>query len=112
MWRKTRAVNAGSSCRGVDPNRNFDVHHCETGASRDPCSDTYCGPSPFSEPCTAACRDEIMGTSNVVFAYSFHSYSQLLLMPYGYTNSHPADYSDMVSMSSFTKEIQSVALKA
>jgi len=25
MWRKTRSVNPGSSCRGVDPNRNWDA---------------------------------------------------------------------------------------
>lgn len=25
MWRKTRSVNSGSTCRGVDPNRNWDA---------------------------------------------------------------------------------------
>lgn len=25
MWRKTRSKNAGSMCRGVDPNRNWDA---------------------------------------------------------------------------------------
>ena len=26
MWRKTRMANAGSSCVGTDPNRNWDFH--------------------------------------------------------------------------------------
>jgi murein tripeptide amidase MpaA len=26
LWRKTRSVNAGSTCRGCDPNRNFGFH--------------------------------------------------------------------------------------
>merc|ERR1712080_96089 len=68
MWRKNRAHNAGSSCRGVDPNRNFDSNHCGQGSSRDPCSETYCGPSPFS---------------------------QLILSAYGYTNALPSDYSEL-----------------
>lgn len=25
MWRKTRSINAGSSCVGADPNRNWDA---------------------------------------------------------------------------------------
>jgi len=95
MWRKNRAHNQGSSCRGVDPNRNFDSNHCGSGSSTNPCSDTYCGPSPFSEPMTKVLHDSIKSFSNVAFAYSLHSYSQLILSPYGYTYDHPADYSAM-----------------
>ena len=43
LWRKNRAKNAGSSCIGVDLNRNYGEHWCEVGASKSPCSDTYCG---------------------------------------------------------------------
>lgn len=28
MWRKTRSTRAGSSCVGVDPNRNFNAGWC------------------------------------------------------------------------------------
>jgi len=96
MWRKNRAENAGSSCKGVDCNRNFDSHHCEMGASTDPCSDMYCGPSPFSEPETQTVRDEIKKLSNVQFTYSFHSYSQFLLMAYGYSTQKPDNYDEQM----------------
>lgn len=37
LWRKTRSVNSdvflGIVCVGVDPNRNFDFHWLEIGAS-------------------------------------------------------------------------------
>ena len=49
MWRKTRS-NYGTFCTGVDANRNFDVNWSGEGASTDPCSNTYCGPSVESEP--------------------------------------------------------------
>jgi hypothetical protein len=49
FWRKNRQFNTGGS-RGVDLNRNWNVSHCGVGSSTSPTSDTYCGPSPFSEP--------------------------------------------------------------
>ena len=80
---------------GVDCNRNFDSHHCES-ASRDPCSGSYCGPYPWSEPEAAAVRDAIKSLSNVEFAWAFHSAGEMWLTPYGYTRSHPQDYDQMV----------------
>merc|ERR1712156_615947 len=48
-WRKNRAENHGSSCKGVDLNRNFGFHWGESGVSTSPCSDIYLGSAPFSE---------------------------------------------------------------
>ncbi|WAR11582.1 CBPB-like protein [Mya arenaria] len=47
LWRKTRSKHG--LCYGVDPNRNWDIEWSKSGASKDPCSDTYCGPKAFSE---------------------------------------------------------------
>lgn len=49
LWRKTRGKNAGSSCIGADPNRNFGYQWGGTGASSNPCSETYRGDKAFSE---------------------------------------------------------------
>ncbi|XP_053166546.1 carboxypeptidase B-like isoform X2 [Hemicordylus capensis] len=86
MWRKTRSVNAGSSCIGTDPNRNFDAGWCSTGASKRPCDDTFCGSAPESEKETKALADFIRGHLSTIKAYlTIHSYSQMLLYPYSYT---------------------------
>jgi len=92
MWRKTRQPNQGSSCVGVDPNRNWDNHWCEQGADRDPCSDAYCGPRAFSEKETKSVADYVSSVGNIKSFIDFHSYSQLWMQPYGWTAAKPRDY--------------------
>ncbi|XP_073687945.1 carboxypeptidase A1-like [Garra rufa] len=89
MWRKTRKPNPGSSCVGVDPNRNWDISFGGSGASSNPCSQTYHGPSPHSEAEVKAIVDFVLSHGNLKTFVSIHSYSQMLLYPYGY-NSTPA----------------------
>ncbi|XP_071084781.1 carboxypeptidase B-like [Haliotis cracherodii] len=93
MWRKTRSKRDGQRCVGVDPNRNWDFHWCaQPGASTDPCSDSYCGPSAFSEKVVSGIADYIQNkTINVVGFIDFHSYSQLWMTPWGYTKALPKD---------------------
>src|SRR5918998_4002055 len=58
MWRKNRAPLTGTTCVGVDLNRNFDLlwgieTRSPEGAattSKNPCLDVYFGPGAFSEP--------------------------------------------------------------
>jgi hypothetical protein len=70
------------------------------GTSNDKCSDLYHGPSAFSEPETKAASDYIAANKDVIKAYlDIHSYSQLVLLPWGYTTSKPDDYNDLVSAS-------------
>ncbi|XP_052036702.1 carboxypeptidase B [Apodemus sylvaticus] len=96
MWRKTRSTRAGSSCLGVDPNRNFDAGWCEVGASRSPCSDTYCGPAPESEKETKALADFIRNNLSTIKAYlTVHSYSQMMLYPYSYDYKLPENYQEL-----------------
>ncbi len=91
MWRKTRR-NVGSGCYGVDPNRNWAEGWGGNGSSGYPCDETYRGPSPFSEPCTAALRDFFIANPQIVSNIDYHSYSQLILSPYGYTPDYPPDH--------------------
>ncbi|TKS73918.1 Carboxypeptidase A2 [Collichthys lucidus] len=84
MWRKTRSKNSGSSCRGVDPNRNWDAGFGGPGASRNPCSDSYHGPSAHSEIEVKNVVNLIKNHGNFKSFISVHAYSQLLMYPYGY----------------------------
>uniref|UniRef100_A0A8D2M621 Carboxypeptidase A1 n=1 Tax=Zonotrichia albicollis TaxID=44394 RepID=A0A8D2M621_ZONAL len=85
MWRKTRSKHAGAICVGVDPNRNWDAGFGDAGASSSSCSETYHGPYPNSEPEVKSIVDFVKSHGNIKAFVSIHSYSQLLLYPYGYT---------------------------
>jgi len=63
------------------------------GASNQPCSDTYGGSRAFSEVETEIVSEYIKGfTSRLVFYLSLHSYSQLILLPFGHENARYPDY--------------------
>jgi carboxypeptidase T len=120
LWRKDRHDNGGtcskvSSGWGIDPNRNYAVHWGEgkgnpAGSPR--CTDeTYRGPSADSAP-------ETQAMSNLLEQYQFtatmhyHSFAQLILYPYGYTNKASPDsqlFSTMANtMSSLIKAVHGV----
>ncbi len=69
---------------GVDLNRNYGYQWGGPGASENPCSQTYRGQGPFSEPETQAVRDLALreGFDMVI---SLHSFGELILYPWGYT---------------------------
>jgi len=85
MWRKTRSTTSSPlGCRGADPNRNFGFHWLGGGSSTNPCTDTYAGPSAFSERETRAASNFQISLGNILsFVLSLHSYSQYILIPYG-----------------------------
>ncbi|XP_050792919.1 carboxypeptidase A1-like [Gopherus flavomarginatus] len=95
MWRKTRSINSGSACIGVDPNRNWDAGFGGAGASSNPCSETYHGPYANSELEVKAIVDFVKSHGNIKAFISIHSYSQLLMYPYGYTRTQAADYQEL-----------------
>ncbi|XP_030335622.1 carboxypeptidase A1-like [Strigops habroptila] len=95
MWRKTRSINAGSHCVGVDPNRNWDAGFGGSGSSSNPCSETYRGPYAHSEREVKAIVDFILGHGNVKSVISIHSYSQMLLYPYGYKTAPAPDHQEL-----------------
>jgi murein tripeptide amidase MpaA len=90
QWRKNRRANPGGSF-GVDNNRNFDDHWGQGGSSTNPASDTYMGPSVASEPETQAIQRYVCSLPRAIAAIDYHSYSQLVLRPYGWTRNNPPD---------------------
>lgn len=68
---------------GVDPNRNYGWEWGGQGSSSTPSSQIYRGPSAFSEPEVQAMRD-LMIDRHFVAGITYHTYSQLVLWPYGY----------------------------
>lgn len=88
MWRKNRRINQGSSCVGVDNNRNW-AYGWRSGES--PCSETFSGASAFSEPETKALADVVTKHPNIKGYIDIHSYSELLMWAYGATRDLPKD---------------------
>ncbi|MCH7871531.1 MAG: hypothetical protein IID33_07505 [Planctomycetes bacterium] len=91
MWRKNRRPVNGGNCDGIDLNRNFGVGWGQPGSSGDPCNQTYRGAEAFSEPESRAMRDFILAHPNLVTYQDIHSYSQLLMWPWGYQSALPPD---------------------
>ncbi|RME15896.1 MAG: zinc carboxypeptidase [Bdellovibrio sp.] len=84
MWRKNRRPNDDGSY-GVDLNRNYDHMWGGVGSSDDPRSQVYHGKAPFSEPETQAIRDFVTSHDNITTILTYHSFSELILYPWGYT---------------------------
>jgi zinc carboxypeptidase len=83
-WRKNRRPNDGGSY-GVDPNRNYPVFwgFDELGSSSRPDAETYRGTAPGSEPETQAII-AFHAAHPPVVSVSYHSYSGLVLYPWGF----------------------------
>ncbi len=95
FWRKNRRNN-GTGCYGVDLNRNWGVDwNGSESTSENTCSDIYVGSGPFSEPESAAMRDFILARPNIVGHIDFHSYAEVILQPWAYTNVLPPDHDEI-----------------
>ncbi|MBU8932598.1 MAG: immune inhibitor A [candidate division Zixibacteria bacterium] len=84
MWRKNRRDNLDGTW-GVDLNRNFGYQwgYDDVGSSPYCSTQTYRGTGAFSEPETQHMRDFTIAHSFVNTVY-IHSYSNLILYPWGY----------------------------
>ncbi len=101
MWRKNRKPTGMPGCLGIDINRNYGFMwgYDDIGSSPSQCSETYRGDRPFSELETQAIRDLILDEAhNFNVAVSYHSYGQLVLFPWGYTNEHTPDHDTFQAM--------------
>jgi len=101
MWRKTRSITSDPKCPGVDPNRNFNWHWNDSGASGsdDPCDEVYRGPSIFSEPECKAVGDFLFANNQTLKAMiTLHTYGDYWLVPYGYVlpPAYPPDYQELL----------------
>ena len=94
LWRKNRRVN-GDGTIGVDLNRNYTIgwNAPNGGNSQSTSSETYRGPAPLSEPETQA-LDALAQTHNFVQVMNCHSYTDVLLRPWGYQTGGPANVAD------------------
>lgn len=90
MHRKNMSKNADGS-RGVDLNRNYAWGWGGGGASADPGDDTYRGPAAFSEPESQSVRDFVNARPNLKVLLSYHTFSELILYPWGGSNDQIPD---------------------
>ncbi|MES2768606.1 MAG: M14 family metallopeptidase, partial [Bdellovibrionota bacterium] len=93
MWRKNRIKN-NDGTMGVDLNRNYGYKWGGEGSSNDPGSDIYRGPAPFSEPETQAIKNFVENRKNITTLLSFHTYSKLILYPWGHKYDSIQDEAD------------------
>jgi carboxypeptidase A1 len=98
LWRTNRRVNSGSTCAGVDLNRTWEANWAQGGSSNSPCSDTYHGTAPFSEPESRVISSYFLSLGKIDAAIDFHSYSQLILRPYGYTRVNAPDEANLKAL--------------
>ena len=103
MWRKNRRpAQTGSSCMGVDLNRNYDLawdferYYDDAGdvavsASKDPCDpQVYIGPAAASEP-ESRNVERIMRERRIEFYVDVHSFSRKILFPWGMDDNQTRD---------------------
>ncbi|HMS54574.1 MAG TPA: M14 family zinc carboxypeptidase [Fimbriimonadaceae bacterium] len=99
LWRKNRRNN-GNGTYGVDLNRNFSIGWGGGGSSGNTSSETYRGPSAFSEPETSALRNFCLGLPNLRGFIDYHSYAEKILWPWSYLTSPPPDVSTLSAIAS------------
>jgi len=106
LWRKTRSEHGSIfGCKGVDPNRNWGYHWNTGGSSNDKCSDTYHGPEAFSEIENQNVRDFLLSAKDkLIFYNSVHSYSQFILLPWGFSEELPDNYAEMEALATLGRD--------
>lgn len=91
---------------GIDLNRNYGLNwgYDDQGSSPDGCDQTYRGPGPFSEPETNAIKN-FVEEHDFKIALNYHSYSNILIYPYGWEyNLYPVE-EDMEIFTEFGTEM-------
>lgn len=81
-WQRKNMRRNGNGTTGVDLNRNYGHGWGGSGASANPGSDTYRGPTAFSEPESRAVRDFLRAHKNIRIVVAYHSYGGEVLYPW------------------------------
>ena len=97
-WRKNTNTTTGGGDNfntapngpGVDLNRNYGYKWGQPGASAHPKHATFRGTAAFSEPETQAIK-RLVESRKFTFLMSYHSFSNLILWPWGVTDAPPPD---------------------
>jgi len=106
FWRKNRRQNADGSF-GVDLNRNFPIGFVK---SRNPSSNVYGGPEPFSEPETRAIRDFVESHPNIAIALDYHSQGNVFFPAHDFRHEDTIDTTDMnILCANMAEEIRKVS---
>jgi len=90
LWRKNRRNN-GNGTFGVDLNRNWSYAFGGPGSSGFGGNETYRGPFALSEPETQVLAGVFNDNPGIVAHVDTHSFSQLVLYPFGTSTLEPAD---------------------
>lgn len=93
-WRKNRTKNS-DGVFGVDLNRNYGYGWGGAGASVFTKDETYRGPSAFSEPETQAIKSWIEQTPQISVLLSYHTFSQLVMWPWGHLSGKISEAKDL-----------------
>ncbi|XP_047998835.1 zinc carboxypeptidase-like [Leguminivora glycinivorella] len=97
FWRKNRRVFSNGI--GVDLNRNWNSNWLVHGASTNPSSDIYAGTGPFSEIETRSLSRYMRAIGDQMQMFlTFHSYGQMLLLPFGNTSEPLANYNEAMNI--------------
>ncbi|KAI5367987.1 Putative peptidase M14, carboxypeptidase A [Septoria linicola] len=112
LWRKNRqAPPTGSTCFGVDLNRNW-PNQWDTnpgGSSPNPCSQSYRGIAPGSEPemkGLTAYVNQIAQRQGIKLYIDWHSFGNYILSPWGYTcSASPANNDRLVWLGRATGDV-------
>ncbi|CAG7729391.1 unnamed protein product [Allacma fusca] len=125
MWRKTRSTSSTKDgepekrsifeqifgcCKGTDPNRNFAHEWGGKGTSKNKCSEIYHGPKAASESEVKAVQNFIYERRDTIKLFlTFHSYSQMLLLPWGYDATRTPDHDELMDVANrAAKRLESV----
>lgn len=69
-----------------------------SGASSNPCSETFAGSAPFSEIESLNLANYFASIPDVVAYLSFHSYGQYMLIPFGHNTARGENYDDLMTI--------------
>ncbi|POS69984.1 hypothetical protein DHEL01_v211621 [Diaporthe helianthi] len=114
LWRKNRQPGpASSTCVGRDINRNWEFAWDPTssGASVDPCSQTYGGEAPSDSPENKGLDTlvrQLRDTVGLRLYIDWHSYGQYFLFPFGYNETR---YAPQLGKWSRTGSLMSEAIR-
>ncbi len=105
MWRKNRRDSQDGEY-GVDLNRNYGYNwgYNSAGSSANTGSDTYRGPSAFSEPETQNIRT-LCNAHQFKMVLNYHTYGNLLIYPWGYMASTYTPAPDSTAFVEYAKHL-------
>ena len=106
FWRKNRRQNLDGSY-GVDLNRNFSIGFKE---SKNPKSNIYSGPFPFSEPETQTIKNFVDSHQNITIALDYHSQGNVFFPAHNFKHEDSIDTTDINMLcANMAQEIKKVS---